>query len=206
MTNLIACIIAYNEEKLLPGCLASVIGKVDRVVVVEGRIDAFPGHGFRSIDATVNIARKCGATVILPKRAWNNEAEMRSQFLVGNEDDWYIVIDADERCMTPLPDIDDLPDNIHAYSVLVKMIGDNTGKYRPRLFRHQGHMEFREIHDALFSDGVLVSNPNKTQKLNSVWFAHDQMKRTTNRRSKKAEYYKHGYAHEPAYRQKWEMI
>jgi glycosyltransferase involved in cell wall biosynthesis len=205
MTELIACIIAYNEAELLPDCLESIIGKVDRIVVVDGRIAAFPGDGHLSTDGTVNIARKCGAEVILPTRPWHDEMEMRSQFLVGNEGDWYLIIDADERCMTPLPDINNLPDGIHAYSIMVKMILDGTGKHRPRLFRHQGKMEFKHVHDGLFSDGVLVSNPNTVPKLNSVWFGHYQDLRTKDRRARKHQYYKEGYKDEPEHRRRYAM-
>jgi len=205
MSELIACIIAYNEARLLPGCLESIRHKVDKIVVVEGRIETFPGKWAYSTDNTVGIAKEAGAQVITSPTPWADEATMRNQFLVGNEGDWYIIIDADERCMTQLPNIHSLPANIHAYSIMVKMIGDGHGKYRPRLFRHRGKMEFREIHDALFSDGVLVSNPQNVPHLNSVWFAHRQMDRCRERQSQKQQYYKHGYAHEPAYRKEWKM-
>jgi glycosyltransferase involved in cell wall biosynthesis len=205
MTKLIAGIIAYNEEYLLPCCLDSIVDKVDNIVLVDGRIDAFPGDGYKSTDNTVAIARDYGCRVIEPTRAWRDEQEMRSQYLVGDDGDWYVFIDADERCMTPLPCPEDFPEAVDAFSVLVKMIGDNTGKFRPRLFRHKGVMEYRGVHDALFSDGKLISNPNEVIKLHSVWFAHMQMRRDSDRRRSKHEYYKEGYKHESVIRHEWGM-
>jgi len=211
MAMLIAGIIAYNEEKLLPMCIESIIGKVDEIVVVEGRIDMFPprdgnGWNIRSSDRTIEIAHGYGCNVITSPRPWTDEATMRNQYLIGNDGDWYITIDADEKCMTELPDINDFPNNIDAYSVYVKMIGDNTGIWRPRLFRHNGTMEYRTIHDALFSDDKLISRPSKAVRLHSIWFAHYQMKRDELRRIEKDKYYKDGYTHEPEYRKEWSMF
>lgn len=205
MTKLIAGIIAYNEEELLFDCLDSIVDKVDEIVLVDGRIAAFPGEGYKSTDRTVMIAESYGCTVIKPTRAWKDEAEMRSQYLIGEDGDWYVFIDADEVCMTPLPSVDDFPESVDAFKIIVRMIADGHGKYRPRLFRHKGVMEYKTIHDGLFSDGVLISNPNTVPALDTVWFAHYQTKRGKLRREQKREYYRDGYAHEGDYRKEWRM-
>jgi hypothetical protein len=183
-----------------------VIDKVDEIVLVDGRIDAFPGEGYKSTDRTVMIAESYGCTVIKPSRAWKNEAEMRSQYLVGNDGDWYVLIDADERCVTELPDIADFPTGVNAYAVNVRMIGAPVSVWRPRIIKHVGIMEYREIHDALFSNGELVSRPQDVAKLHNVWFAHYQMARSQERRDQKQQYYRNGYAHEADYRREWEMF
>jgi glycosyltransferase involved in cell wall biosynthesis len=206
MPELIAGIIAYNEEQLLPACLESIKGKVDRIVLVEGRIDTFPGDDFTSQDKTIEIAKDYGCEVIEPSgKAWTGEAEMRSQYLVGNDDDWYIFIDADEVCMTLLPKIDMISPHFNAFKIMVRHIPEGHGKYRPRLFRHTGYMEYKNIHDGLFSDGELISNPNTVPALDSIWFAHYQTKRDKLRREQKHDYYRKGYSHEPEYRIKWRM-
>ena len=206
MGQLIACIIAYNEQELLPQCLESIKGKVDRIVLVEGRIAAFPGINTRSDDRTIEIARSYGAEVITEDTPYPCEAAMRSRYLVGEEGDWYLMIDADEKCMTALPDIADCPTGVDAYAINVRMIGASVQVWRPRLFRHVGQMEYRDIHDALFSNGTLISRPEDTPQLHSVWFAHYQMKRSQNRRNAKRLYYQTGYAHEPQRRQEWRMF
>lgn len=206
MPKLIACIIAYNEQELLPQCLESIVGKVDEIIVVEGRIATFPGKQVRSSDQTIKIAESYGATIITSLEAWPDEPTMRSQYLIGSEGDWYIHIDADEKCMTPLPGVDDFPDGIDAYAINIRMIKAPTQIYRPRFFRHCGHMEYRAIHDALFSDDALISRPQDVPQLRSVWFAHYQMVRSEKRRKQKTQYYRRGYKHEPEYRQKWSMF
>jgi hypothetical protein len=205
MPELIACIIAYNEEQLLPQCLTSIVNKVDRIILVEGRIATFPGNEVKSTDRTIEIACDYGCEVIMQSKPYINEAAMRSQYLVGNPGDWYLMIDADEKCMTDLPNIGDFPTGINAYAINVKMIGSPTQVFRPRLFRHIGDMEYREIHDALFSDGKLVSRPQDTPKLHSIWFAHYHMQREKIRRQQKHDYYQTGYIHEPERRKEWSM-
>ncbi len=206
MPKLIACIIAYNEQELLPQCLDSIVGKVDKIVLVDGRIAAFPGIGASSTDNTIEIARSYGAQVITTDTPYPCEAAMRSQYLVGDPGDWYLLIDADEKCMTALPSVADLPDGVNAYAVHIRMIGAPTQVWRPRLFRHTGRMEYRQIHDALFSNGTLISRPEDVPQLRSVWFAHYQMIRSENRRNQKRLYYQTGYAHEPQIRSEWRMF
>lgn len=206
MPKFIACMIAYNEEKLLPQCLDSIVDKVDEIVVVEGRIKEFPGKGARSTDRTIEIVKDYGATVITQPTPWIDEPTMRNKYLVGKEGDWYLFIDADEKCMTGLPDIADFPAGIIAYSVNIKMISAPVEGWRPRIFRHTGQMEYRKIHDALFSDNKLISRLQETTKLYSIWFAHYQMARGEQRRQKKTVYYTDGYEHEADYRKEWRML
>lgn len=203
LAKLIGVLIAYNEEVLLPDCLASIYGKVDEIIMVEGRIADYPGDSPHSTDNTVAIAKEYGATVIQIDRAWNNECEMRSAYLVGNEGDVYFQIDADERLMTPLPRPEQLPGD--SYKVSIRMIGAPIEGYRPRFFRHKGEMIYRGVHDALFSDGKLISTPKNTPALHSVWLAHRQILRDKNRRANKAHYYRIGYTHEHEIRTEWDM-
>ena len=68
----------------MPQCLDSIVGKVDRIIVVEGRIAAFPGGSPTSTDNTLEIARDYGCEIVTNVLPWRNEAEMRSQYLTGN--------------------------------------------------------------------------------------------------------------------------
>lgn len=206
MPEIIGACIAYNEEKLLPQCLASLKGKVDRMIVVEGRIAAFPGDGTRSTDRTLEIAADYDCEIITQEEPLPDEATMRNQYLLGNPGDWYVFIDCDEKCMTPLPGIADFPTGVDAYAIKSWMVGVDNKIWRPRIFRHIGVMEYRDIHDALFSNGTLISRPQDVPKLHSVWFAHYQMFRGQARRQQKIEYFKTGYAHEPDFRKEWGMF
>jgi len=80
------CLIARNEERLLAGCLESVQGVVDEIVLVDTG----------STDRTMEIARSFGAKVFeLP---WANDfSAPRNLSLQKATGDWVLVLDADER-------------------------------------------------------------------------------------------------------------
>jgi len=106
---LTACVIVWDEEGLLPGCLESLVGRVDRCVVVDGVYADFPhGEGaITSTDRTRAIAEAYGAEwVEAPsqaptpspspgapqgrrpgeggkRRAWGDEVEKRNAGLGG---------------------------------------------------------------------------------------------------------------------------
>lgn len=200
MSELIACLIAYNEADLLPGCLDSLVGKADRIILVDGRIATFPGDGVGSDDSTVDIAKSYGIEVIQSDKAWPDEITMRNQYLKGKDGDWYFMIDADETLLTPLPYPDDLPANAMAYKVELRMLHSYNEVICPvRLFRHVGHMEYRDVHHALYSDGMLVSHPKYTPFLGSVQMVHRQILRSRRRwqdkRIKRLQCYDHEKEH-----------
>lgn len=84
---LVAALIVRDEEEMLPGCLASLEGIVDRVEICDTG----------STDRTIEIARAAGANVI--ERPWRDDfAWARNEVLDNCEDAWYFLhIDADER-------------------------------------------------------------------------------------------------------------
>jgi glycosyltransferase involved in cell wall biosynthesis/Flp pilus assembly protein TadD len=83
------CMIVRNEEERLPGCLESVRGLVDEIVVVDTG----------SSDKTQEIARAHGARVFsLP---WSGDfAAARNESLRHASGDWILFLDADERLNT----------------------------------------------------------------------------------------------------------
>ncbi|MBL8958109.1 MAG: glycosyltransferase [Myxococcaceae bacterium] len=89
MARLSLCMIAKNEEALLQGCLDSVKGIVDEVIIVDTG----------STDATKKIAAAAGARVI--DQPWNDDfAAPRNAALKAATGDWVLQLDADER-LTP---------------------------------------------------------------------------------------------------------
>jgi len=79
------CVIARNEEEYLDGCLASVKGVVDEIVLLDTG----------STDRTVEIARSHGAAV--HRSEWpDSYAEARNEALKHATSDWILVLDADE--------------------------------------------------------------------------------------------------------------
>lgn len=80
------CLIARDEQDLLPGCLASVQDLVDEIVVADTG----------STDRTVELALAAGAVVV--DHPWQEDfAAARNAALAAASGDWVLVLDADER-------------------------------------------------------------------------------------------------------------
>jgi len=156
---IIACIIAYNEEEMLPGCLESIKDQVDRIVVVDGAYKLFPHDVPWSTDATREIAWCYGAEWIPcppgppdgQRRPWETQVEKRTAYLIGEEGDWYFHIDADERLMGTLPEPED--GKHYAFRIQTRDLRD---AWVPRLWQHRGFMRYEGSHNAVWSDDRLV--------------------------------------------------
>ena len=80
------CMIVKNEEKHLPGCLASIKGLVDEIIIVDTG----------STDATVKIAEQYDADV--SHYEWNDDfASARNYSLEHAKGEWILCLDADEE-------------------------------------------------------------------------------------------------------------
>jgi tetratricopeptide (TPR) repeat protein len=86
MKRISLCLIARNEEAMLPGCLASAAGAVDEIVLVDTG----------STDATRRVAAAAGAKVV--ERAWDDDfAAPRNLAASQATGDFILQLDADER-------------------------------------------------------------------------------------------------------------
>ena len=84
--RLSVCLIAKNEERFLDGCLESIRGLADQIILVDTG----------STDRTVEIARAHGAEIHF--RAWDNDfSAARNAALLHARGDWILVLDADEE-------------------------------------------------------------------------------------------------------------
>jgi glycosyltransferase involved in cell wall biosynthesis len=156
--TLSACVIARNEERSLPDCLASV-GFCQEIVLVDSG----------STDATVKIARAAGARVI--EQPWLGFAAQRNVALDHASGKWVLEIDADERVSPQLADdierfLADPPDGVDLVGLPLREIfmGHALGpsakypKYRHRLLRAgtYRHDEARTVHEGFIPEGVVA--------------------------------------------------
>jgi tetratricopeptide (TPR) repeat protein len=78
--------ILKNEEKFLPGCLESIKGLADEIIVVDTG----------STDRTMEIARDYGAKIY--EHPWQNDFSFhRNQSIEYATGDWILILDADEE-------------------------------------------------------------------------------------------------------------
>ena len=91
MTALCVLVTTYNEEENLPGCLESLAWTDDVLVVDSG-----------STDATVDVARRFGARVVL--HPYESAGRQKNWALPQVRHPWVLILDADERVTPELSD------------------------------------------------------------------------------------------------------
>ena len=152
-------ILTRNEELNIPATLASVLGWVRHVFVVDSG----------SADATREIARSLGATVV--EQPWLGYARQKNWALanLAVTANWVMILDADERVMPDLRQSiqnvlarrpEDVPESgffINRYFVFLGARIRHCGyypSYNLRLFkRGRARYEEREVHEHMLVEG-----------------------------------------------------
>ena len=137
--------IMKNEQPFLDGCLLSLRGLVDEIVIVDTG----------STDASIDIARRHHARVI--EYAWHdNFAAARNVGLAAASCAWLLYIDADERLVDTTHD--DLRDGLAAPDIVAARplfrVASNRTLYREyRLFRNDPRLRFKgAMHETIRPD------------------------------------------------------
>lgn len=123
-------ILACDEASLIGSCIASAAGADEIIVADTG-----------STDGTPQLARDLGATVVTLK--WDHHfAKARNEALLSMNAEWILVLDADERLLTPITDIRAILQNtdICGYSVLIK---NRLSEHRDHYVQHRAVRLFR---------------------------------------------------------------
>ncbi|MBL8022712.1 MAG: glycosyltransferase family 2 protein [Elusimicrobia bacterium] len=148
--HLSAILIVRNEERDLPGCLESLRGVADEIVVVDSG----------STDRTVSIAQEFGARVI--HRDFAGFGPQKQFALEQATGEWVLNMDADERLSPALQDeiksvLAGEP-AVHGYHLRFQNVflgrrlrfGGLWGERHLRLFRRdKGHYVGKEIHEGI---------------------------------------------------------
>jgi GT2 family glycosyltransferase len=149
-------VLTLNEERHLRGCLASVAGLAEQLLVIDSG----------SQDRTPEIARMSGAEVL--ERPFNGFASQRNAALDLVNQPWVLFLDADERVTPALrheirETIQQAPDDIAGFWLPRRnwMVGRELHgggwwpDYQLRLLR-RGHARYqtgREVHEVVDLDG-----------------------------------------------------
>jgi tetratricopeptide (TPR) repeat protein len=137
-----ASLIVRNEERFLEGCLRSLAGRADEIVVVDTG----------STDRSREIAGDLGARVI--DHEWADDfAAARNAAIDAARGAWILYIDADERLVEFDHDavLPQLADPMHVcYRVLFRPRTGSTRYREYRLFRNHPDLRFRGVmHESL---------------------------------------------------------
>lgn len=162
-------VLTLNEERHLRGCLASVAGLGERMLVIDSG----------SSDRTSEIARMCGAEVV--DRPFSGFASQRNTALDLVDQSWVLFLDADERLSPALRrEIQDVirnaPETASGYWLARRnwMFGRELRgggwwpDYQLRLLR-RGHARYQagqEVHEVVDLDGDAGRLSEPLQHLN----------------------------------------
>jgi len=150
------CMIVKDEEELLPQCLASVMGLVDEMVIVDTG----------STDRTVEIAKSFGARVY--HFDWIGDfAAARNAGLQRARGEWILSLDADEelprsswapirQVIEEYPEPTPLAVNVRIVNITGDLPSDLHVNHFLKLFRNVSGMEYRgAIHEQVQFQGEL---------------------------------------------------
>jgi len=182
--RLTVTIIAQDEERDLPDCLASG-SFADEIILVDSG----------SRDRTRDIARAAGAKVF--ENPWPGDAPQKGFALERATGDWVLNLDADERCSPELRSA--LPaamarDDVDGYQVRFQTwllgrrarFGGLQGERHLRLFRRsKASYETKKVHGGALVDGRIAKLDAPIQHLtyHSLSAYVDKVNRYTTQRS-----------------------
>jgi len=171
--RLIGCVNGYQDAAMLRRSLPALRRVVDVLVYVDGAYDGFPRYSettAASVDESLDVAHEYADVVILPslwdevRAPWPDEAIKRSAYFIGERDDYYLVVDADEivevlredGTINPIGKLDVAIMVERAdWLVTLQRAGDSPSSYGiHRLFRHRDRIRYHGTHHA-----VHVGNP-----------------------------------------------
>ncbi len=158
---------AFNEEKKIEDCIASVKKIASEIIVIDNT----------SSDKTTQLAKKAGASVFVKENNPMLNVNKNYGFTKANGD-WILCLDADERLTEDLTrEIEKLSDNneVNGYFIPRKNIIfgkwiEHTGWYpdpQLRLFRkNKGKFEEKHVHEFLSVEGPTSHLENPMLHLN----------------------------------------
>jgi len=188
---LVGCIITYNDYPLIAECVNSLIGKVDRIICIDGRYRDFPGSTDYSTDGTLEFLEE---KTELIRTAGLTEVEKRNLYLNQLTDgDICLNLDSDEILKGNIPEL------VTDFGIID--LADGHSKHvqdrATRFFKYRTGMEYKNVHYTLYYNGRQINNLKKvispdfsSQKIKEFYLLHNWHRRSVSRRQLKSTYYK----------------
>lgn len=168
--KLIGCVSTHNDMDLLPGCLKG-LADMDRVIVVDGTVGAGTKSA-ASTDGAVEYLTRLAAedprvTFVAAAEPWANKIAQRNAYLLGQEGDWYFVLEPFERCYG----MSEVKGFLARATVDVFSIQQfpqpwaNEPVLVQRLFKHLPGIRYAETPDRVVCDEKVLVDPSKPASL-----------------------------------------
>jgi len=101
--KIVAIICTYNAVETIANCLQSLSGKVDEIIILDGRWIGVEGTSLHSIDGTIEKIIECSKIItpeikLIMAKDLSNQVDSRNYLIsLIPEGDWFLIIDSDER-------------------------------------------------------------------------------------------------------------
>ena len=143
--NLSLCMIALDEAQFLDGCLQSIKGLVDQIIVVDTG----------SVDQTIEVAKRHGAKVL--HQRWENDfSSARNKALNAATGRWILVLDCDEVLARP--------DHVHIQA-LIRQSEIDAYRLTTRNYTNLNNQAGWTVNDGEYSEGKSYAGWFPTTKI-----------------------------------------
>jgi hypothetical protein len=167
--SIVCCIITYNDFPLIKDCIESVIGKVDRIICIDGKYIDFPGSEDFSTDGTLEYLKSISKVELM---FWKgDEISKRNFYLMQvNDGDTVLNLDADEVLIGDLPELKSDWGIINLHDGHDKHIQSRAS----RLFKFKEGIHYQNTHCTLYDKNNVIIN--KLQKVINPEFSFEIVK------------------------------
>jgi len=190
---IIGCIITYNDWPLIKECVESVIGKVDKIIIVDGRYKDFPGEENISTDGTLEYLKGFPNIEILFTYGLDEVAKRNYYLYFMQDGDIVLNLDADEILVGKIPKL--------TADTGIIMIGEQNEarrhrrtcrffKYRKGLHYWGRHTLILDKDNKMFAFLDKVGKGYTSQKITEFELLHRNDLRSHERKKDKKIYYK----------------
>jgi len=190
---LVATLITYNDIETIKDCIESIEGKVDKIIVVDGKFKDFPGEENISTDGTLECLDSFPKIEILFTYGLD-EVDKRNNYLNELKDgDICLNLDADEILEGEIPEL--------TTDIGIIQVGEQGDRRRHRrtnrFFRYRKGLHYWGRHTLILDENNKmfafldkVGKGYTSQKITEFELLHRNDLRSFERKKNKEKYYK----------------
>jgi glycosyltransferase involved in cell wall biosynthesis len=190
---IIGTIITYNDMPLVQDCIKSIIDKVDRIVVVDGKYTDFPGDCFYSTDGTLEYLESLDKVELVLMGGATEVEKRNAYFSKCHDGDVIINLDSDEVLIGNMPPLTSDFGIVDLHDGHSKHIQ----KRATRFFRFREGMRYENVHYTLYWNGQIINKLNEVinknfsfEYIKDFHLVHNWHFRPDERKHNKSIYYK----------------